>query len=465
MDNKILFFKPQVVANNFVSTWKTDNTSTGSSANNQVKLPLVSSGTYGFVVQWGDGTSDTITTWSQSETTHTYSNIGTYTVTITGVIAGWKFNNTLDRLKLMSIQSFGSLNLGNLDSCFYGCVNLNLTTVSDVLNLTGTTILINLFRGCSALTTVNKINEWNVSNITSMDLTFDGCTNFNQNIGSWNVSNVTSMIAMFRNVKTNFSSTNIGSWNVLNVTVMEAMFSGCTNFNQNISSWNVSKVTSMYFTFNDCTNFNQNIGSWDVSNVTSMIAMFRNVKTNFSSTNIGSWNVSNVTVMEAMFSGCTNFNQNISSWNVSKVTSMGDVFQNCTNFNQNISSWNVSNVTSMNRMFQNCINFNQNISSWNVSNVTSMNTMFGNVAFNQNISSWNVSKVTNFINFMSNKTPDNFSAENLDAIYNGWSALAGGVKPNLAITFGAAKYTSASSAGRAILTGSPNNWAITDGGI
>ena len=40
----------------FISTWKTDNTSYGSSTATQVKLPLISSGSYNFTVDWGDGT-------------------------------------------------------------------------------------------------------------------------------------------------------------------------------------------------------------------------------------------------------------------------------------------------------------------------------------------------------------------------------------------------------------------------
>ena len=53
----------------FVSQWKTDNP--GVSNNDQITLPLVSGGTYNFLVQWGDGNSDTITVWNQAETTHT----------------------------------------------------------------------------------------------------------------------------------------------------------------------------------------------------------------------------------------------------------------------------------------------------------------------------------------------------------------------------------------------------------
>jgi hypothetical protein len=74
-----------------------------------------------------------------------------------------------------------------------------------------------------------------------------------------------------------------------------------------------------------------------------------------------------------------------------------------------------------------------------------------------------VSSVMDFTNFMSGKTNLNYSTTNLNAIYNGWSLLT--LNPNLNINFGTIKYTAAGQAGKNILTGSPNNWTITDGGI
>jgi hypothetical protein len=64
---------------------------------------------------------------------------------------------------------------------------------------------------------------------------------------------------------------------------------------------------------------------------------------------------------------------------------------------------------------------------------------------------------------MAGKNTTTFSTANLDAIYNGWSQLT--LQPNLTANFGSIKYTAASQAGRNILTGAPNNWEITDGGI
>ena len=69
----------------FISTWKTDNTSSGSSTATQVKLPLISTGSYNFTVDWGDSTTSTITAYNQAAVTHTYSVAGTYQIKINGV--------------------------------------------------------------------------------------------------------------------------------------------------------------------------------------------------------------------------------------------------------------------------------------------------------------------------------------------------------------------------------------------
>jgi surface protein len=168
--------------------------------------------------------------------------------------------------------------------------------------------------------------------------------------------------------------------------------------------------------------------------------------------------------MSGMFSDATSFNQSLNSWNVSNVTEMSSMFANAYSFNGNITSWNVSSVTQFQVMFSNATVFNQNIGSWNVSSAQNMSFMFdGATAFNQNIGGWNISNVLFINDFMLGKSSANYSTTNLNAIYNGWSSLS--VQPALSIGFGTIKYTAAGQAGRNILTGSPNNWTITDGGI
>ncbi len=67
----------------FLSVWDTIKTSSGSSLSNQVTLPLHWSGDYNFIVDWGDGSNDTITDGDQLEKTHTYTFEGMYTINIT----------------------------------------------------------------------------------------------------------------------------------------------------------------------------------------------------------------------------------------------------------------------------------------------------------------------------------------------------------------------------------------------
>ena len=228
----------------FVSTWNTANTSVGSSSNNEVQLPLKSNGVYNFFVDWGDGTTNIITSWTQPEIKHTYSSIGIYTITISGLLQGFAFETVGDLEKILSIQSFGDVILGDYSlGVFSDCINLDLTSVVDTPNLSTMTNLNRMFQSYS-FATINNLELWDLSNIQALNGMFASTNLFNQNIGSWNVSNVTS-----------FNNT----------------FGSALAFNNggsaSIGNWDVSSATSMTETFNTATAFNQDIGDWDISNV------------------------------------------------------------------------------------------------------------------------------------------------------------------------------------------------------
>jgi surface protein len=269
---------------------------------------------------------------------------------------------------------------------------------------------------------------------------------------------------------------NVFSWGALIISVNQGFY-GCSNLTCSATDAPTITTLSLFRYFRDCGNFNGAIGNWDVVTVQELYEMFRATAFN---QNIGSWNVTNVNSMRGMFQGNSVFNQNIGNWNVINVTTFESMFEGTSAFsnsgNSSIGNWNTTNATNMRYMF-NGTAINQNLSTktinaglpneyiaWNVTNVTQMDNMFRDAnAFNQDIGNWNISNVTNFANFMLGKTSANYSAANLDSIYNGWSSRS--VKPNLTITFGSIKYTAASAAGRLILTSAPNNWTITDGGI
>ena len=486
----------------FISVWTT------TSPNESIILPYETTGSYSGTIDWGDGTTS-INTYANRA--HTYTTPGNYTITISGTLIGWSFLvNPISKNNISEILQWGCLRLGNSLGYFYLCINLSLSNVSDVLNLTGTNDLSYMFTSCQSLTNIPNINSWDTSNVVNMAGMFNDCSNFDDNIGSWDVSNVTDMQQMFEsnyafnnggspsisnwntisvtnmfemffdsvfnqpisgwnvsnviNMSSMFNASqfnqNINNWDVGNVTDMSYMFSS-SPFNQPLSGWNVSNVTNMSWMFGSTT-FNQPINSWDVSSVTNMSSMF--VLNSSFNQNLNSWNTSSVTDMSTMFLLSYNFNGNISSWNVSSVTDMNNMFAGASLFNQNISGWNVSGVTNMSSMFNGASSFNQLIAPWNVSNVTNMSSMFRlATAFNQNIAGWDISNVTNFTNFMFGKTEFNYLAAYLDQIYVGWSSLPS-VQTGININFGTIKYTAAGSAGKAILQGT-YGWTITDGGI
>ena len=239
----------------FVSTWDTTITSGTSTANNQVQLPLVNLGNYNFLVDWGDGTQNIITSWNQPEILHTYATGGVYTITMTGLISEWSFGDALfslfvsDSEKLLSISSWGDLQFGTTGTYqyFYQCTNLDLSSVSDLPNLSNTIDLTNCFELCTSLTTINRSNEWDVSNIIRMIATFNNCTNFNSDITTWDISNVTDMNTMFQNASS--FNQNIGGWNISNVATFINFMSGktdldysSTNLNSIYNNWSLLSV-------------------------------------------------------------------------------------------------------------------------------------------------------------------------------------------------------------------------------
>eukprot|EP01040_Poterioochromonas_malhamensis_P022799 gene22799-biopygen8123 len=116
----------------------------------------------------------------------------------------------------------------------------------------------------TALQRYGDINDWDVSNVTSMVSLFKGCTRFNDPIDR----HVTSMNFMYHDA-TAFNQP-LSTWNVSKVIKMNSMFDSAASFNQPLSTWTVGQVEDMSFLFYAATSFNQPIDSWDVRHVTNM---------------------------------------------------------------------------------------------------------------------------------------------------------------------------------------------------
>jgi hypothetical protein len=252
--------KPAVGGVAFISEWNTTLTSAGSSASNQIALPLVSSGVYDFTVDWGDASSDYITVWSDPAKTHTYASTGVKTITITGSLEQWIFNATGDRLKILDISSFGGvLIINGSGGAFYNCANLDISALDPLTILGGS----NMFRGCTSLTGNSGFKDW-ITSGNFLQGIFQSCTNFNTDLTNWDTSGCTVMTSAFQSAG-NFNG-DITTWDVSNVGSFGAFLQNAVSFNQNIGGWNMIGCTTLVNGMRSTFAFDQNIGGWDVRN-------------------------------------------------------------------------------------------------------------------------------------------------------------------------------------------------------
>ena len=354
---------------NFTISWSCSNGYTGSTTASGTPTTILT----------GFGTDSTVT-----DTISVTNNGGTFN--------GFYYGYTTMPQTLLQVLNWGdSIHWTQLNHAFSYCPNLTITA-TDVPDLSGVTDLSYLFYGCTKLTNIPNINNWNVSNVTDMSYMFAGVNAFNQSLNDWDVSKVQNMSHMFWDASA-FNQP-LNSWNTGSVTNTSSMFAGANAFNQQIGNWNVSKDTNMNAMFWDASAFNQPLNSWNTANVTNMSAMFWDASA-FNQP-LNNWNTGNVTDMNTMFAVASSFNQSLNSWNTGNVTDMSMMFANASAFDQPLNSWNVSKVTNMSAMFCGASVFNQPLNNWNTGNVTNTSMMFANAsAFKQPLNSWNVSNNTN----------------------------------------------------------------------
>lgn len=233
----------------FVTTWKTDNV--GTSEDNQISILVDQENNfvYDYTVDWGDGT---YSFHVAEEVMHTYSEPGTYQVSIFGDFPAIllndedEFSNTRrDAHKLISIDQWGDIEWQTMERAFEWGNELEILA-EDAPDLSRVRSASRMFGGCLKMRGHPSLGAWNVSRLEDMSYMF-AATDFDQNVSEWNVAGVTNIMAMF--ISTPFNQ-DISKWNVANVIDISNMFYGAENFNQDLGSWDVSKVQHMKEIFN-----------------------------------------------------------------------------------------------------------------------------------------------------------------------------------------------------------------------
>jgi hypothetical protein len=99
-------------------------------------LPLVSFGSFAtdFEVDWGDSSTNVITSPTDSNRIHTYTTAGVYEISIVGQMPGFKVNNNAAiRSLITGIIDFGRVGLRTLD--FFGCTNITSIPASGTMEV------------------------------------------------------------------------------------------------------------------------------------------------------------------------------------------------------------------------------------------------------------------------------------------------------------------------------------------
>jgi len=86
-----------------------------------------------------------------------------------------------------------------------------------------------LFNGCSSLSSLPDISNWNTNNVTNMSYMLSGCSSLVSlpDISKWNINNVTNMSCMFSECRSLLSLPEISKWSINNVTNMSYIFNRC----------------------------------------------------------------------------------------------------------------------------------------------------------------------------------------------------------------------------------------------
>ena len=275
----------------FISKWKLK-------ADETLEFPI--QGREGeIVIDWGDGSSDTISSGDDAYISHEYSKGGIYTIKVDGTITRWSCDIGIDEKndennsrKLIKILSYGKTSFGPYtfkDACNLVGLPENESPRFFENKMTGVFYRASKFN--------QSINHWDTSNVSNMSEMFYGASSFNQPLNDWDTSNVSNMSEMF-NEASSFNQP-LNDWDTSNVTNMSRMFAGAESFNQPLNDWDTSNVTDMSGMFEDAYSFDQPLNDWDTSNVTDMSYMFYWAKS-FNQP-LNDWDTSNVTEMQKMF--------------------------------------------------------------------------------------------------------------------------------------------------------------------
>ena len=248
-----------------------DMTVRTTAASETFTIPCDNVGTFNATVDWGDGSSSTVTTYNDSNLAHTYASAGDHSISISGTFPNIKFgNNSTNAGKVITVTNLGTVGWQSFVNAFKSCgnmtsFNVGVTDTSSVTNMHG------MFNGPHLLTTLD-LSNFNTSSVTDMSYMFVMIKLTTLDVSSFDTSSVTNMLRMFHACR-DLTTLDLSNFDTSSVTDMSYMFNENKDLTSlDVSSFDTSSVTTMYNMFYDCGSLTSlDVSSFDTSSVTDWI--------------------------------------------------------------------------------------------------------------------------------------------------------------------------------------------------
>ncbi|WP_051689156.1 BspA family leucine-rich repeat surface protein [Butyrivibrio sp. AE2032] len=278
-----------------------------------------------------------------------------------------------------------------------------------VCDTSGVTNMSGMFEGCSSLTDIGGLWDWNTQAVTDMSSMFEGCSSLTSiGVDDWKTQAVTDMSSMFEGCS-KLKSIGVNGWNTQAVTDMSSMFEGCSSLTDigGLWDWNTQAVTDMSSMFEGCSSLTGIAGLWDWNTqaVTDMSSMFEGCSS-LTSIGVDDWKTQAVTDMSSMFEGCSSLGDlALDDWKTQAVTDMSSMFEGCSSLESiAFDGWKTQAVTDMSSMFEGCSSLSYiEVDGWDTQGVTDMSSMFKGCSELQSIrvNGWDTQVVTDMSNMFS----------------------------------------------------------------
>lgn len=201
-----------------------------------------------------------------------------------------------------------------------------------------------MFSGCESLQNIEGFSEWNTSMVSGMSRVFANCAIEDVNaLENWVVAGTRyssydgwgGIAGMFYGCTSLTNIDGLANWDVSSAYNMEGMFGGCDSLTyiSGLSNWDVSAVEDMngLFSGNEKLNNVNALADWNTSSVTDMNGLLAECPELVDITGLSKWDTGKVKDMSMMFYACENLRDasDINDWNISNVTDFTEMFNYC----------------------------------------------------------------------------------------------------------------------------------------